>query len=163
MGGSLLTVKNRAYFFDHTSKDLTTYDTNRRSIYLPIVRNNIYDVFQLLDYPDAAVTTGDRATTTVAPQALLMLNSDLIGRASTQLAQRVLGERSDDAQRIDRLYELAYGRLASDEETAAAQRFLKSATDLLSATEPDAEKRSRLSWEAYCQTLLAANEFIYTR
>ena len=163
MGGSLLTVKNRAYFFDHTSKDLTTYDTNRRSIYLPIVRNNIYDVFQLLDYPDAAVTTGDRATTTVAPQALLMLNSDLIGRASTQLAQRVLGERSDDAQRIDRLYVLAYGRLASDEETAAAQRFLKSATDLLSVTEPDAEKRSRLAWEAYCQTLLAANEFIYTR
>lgn len=163
MRGSLLAVKNRAYFFDHTSKDLTIYDTNRRSIYLPIVRNNIYDVFQLLDYPDAAVTTGDRATTTLASQALLMLNSDLVGRASTQLAERILGERSDDAQRIDRLHELAYGRQASDEETAAAQRFLKTATNLLSPIEPDAEKRLLHAWQAYCQTLLAANEFIYTR
>ncbi len=49
MGGSLLEVKNRAYFFDHTSKDATSYDSPRRSVYLPIVRNHLYDVFQLFD------------------------------------------------------------------------------------------------------------------
>jgi hypothetical protein len=41
MGGSLLTVKNREYFFNHTSTDLTRYDSNRRTIYLPVVRNNL--------------------------------------------------------------------------------------------------------------------------
>ncbi len=51
MGGTLLTLKNRAYFFDHTSIDKTTYDTHRRSIYLPVVRNHVYDVFQVLDFP----------------------------------------------------------------------------------------------------------------
>ena len=54
IGGSLLKVKNRGYFFDHTSKDLTDYDSRRRSLYLPVVRNNVYDVFQLLDFPDPA-------------------------------------------------------------------------------------------------------------
>src|SRR5207253_10760707 len=78
LGGSLLKVKNRGYFFDHTSKDLTDYNSRRRSLYLPVVRNNVYDVFALLDYPDAAIPSGDRATTTVPTQALLMLNSDLV-------------------------------------------------------------------------------------
>ncbi|MEX2027629.1 MAG: DUF1549 and DUF1553 domain-containing protein, partial [Pirellulaceae bacterium] len=78
IGGSLLKVKNRAFFFDHTSIDLTDYTSRRRSLYLPVVRNNVYDLFQLLDFPDPAIPSGDRATTTVAPQALLMLNSDLV-------------------------------------------------------------------------------------
>jgi hypothetical protein len=43
LGGSLLKVKNRGYFFDHTSKDLTDYTSRRRSLYLPVVRNNVYD------------------------------------------------------------------------------------------------------------------------
>ena len=43
-------VKNRDYFFDHTSKDVATYDSERRSVYLPVVRNHLYDVFQLFDY-----------------------------------------------------------------------------------------------------------------
>ena len=47
----MLEVKNRGYFFDHTSKDLTDYNSRRRSLYLPVVRNNVYDVFQLLDFP----------------------------------------------------------------------------------------------------------------
>src|SRR5207247_1905116 len=50
MAGSLLQVENRAYFFDHTSKDRTKYDTRRRSVYLPIVRNHLFDVFDLFDY-----------------------------------------------------------------------------------------------------------------
>lgn len=163
MGGSLLQVKNRAYFFDHTSTDRTNYNVNRRSLYLPIVRNNVYDVFQLLDYPDAAVTTGDRATTTIAPQALLMLNSDLVGRASMDLAGRILAVRTADAERIQWLHELAYSRPATDEEIVAGQKFLLEANRLLSASQTDDSKRARLSWEAYCQSILAANEFIYTR
>src|SRR5262249_16783136 len=90
LGGSLLTGKNGYEFFDHSSKDLTKYDTPRRSLYLPVVRNNVYDIFQLLDYPDAAVPTGDRNSTTVAPQALMMMNSELVSNASTDLATRLL-------------------------------------------------------------------------
>jgi hypothetical protein len=163
LGGSLMQVKNRAYFFDHTSKDLTNYESNRRSLYLPVVRNNIYDVFQLLDYPDAAVTTGDRATTTVAPQALLMLNSGLIQQTSTALAQRVVAERSTDAERIERLFQLAHSRPATKEEQVAGQQFLQSAHALLTQPETDESKRKQFAWQAYCQTILAANEFIYMR
>lgn len=164
VGGSLLQhVKNREFFFDHTSKDKTSYDSNRRSLYLPVVRNNVYDIFQLLDYPDAAVTSGDRATTTIAPQALLMLNSELVAQASSNLGERVLAADGDNSQRIALLHSLAYGREATQAETEAAQGFLAAVDQALLVKEPDAAKRSRLAWDSLCQTVLAANEFIYLR
>ncbi len=151
--GSLLTVKNRAYFFDHTSKDLTDYSSTRRSVYLPVVRNNVYDFFQLLDYPDAAVPTGDRNTTTVAPQALLMMNSDFVATASQHLANRLMREiPQGDAERITRLYQLTYSREPSSQEVRMANDLL---WDITTATE------AAQAWTSLCHVILAANEFVY--
>ncbi|MFO1042880.1 MAG: PSD1 and planctomycete cytochrome C domain-containing protein [Planctomycetaceae bacterium] len=161
IGGSLLTVKNRAYFFDHTSKDLTDYSSYRRSIYLPVVRNNIYDLFQLLDYPDAAIPTGDRTTTTVAPQALMMLNSEFVTRTSTDLAQRLLAISGTDEARIRQMYITAFGREATVDDVRDSQSFLaaveKGPGDIA------AEKRRQRAWECLCQVVLASNEFIYLK
>jgi len=162
VGGSLLTIENRGYFFNHTSKDATTYDSDRRSIYMPVVRNNLYEVFQLLDFPDPSVSNGNRASTTIAPQALLMLNGDIVLRAASGLADRVLSETNDNG-RLARLYDLAYTREPTAGEIEADLAFLRDAKRLLEPTEPDAAARSRLAWEALCQTILAANEFSYAR
>ena len=162
LGGSLLNVKNRAYFFDHTSKDLTDYSSPRRSIYLPVVRNNVYDLFQLLDYPDAAIPTGDRSTTTVAPQALLMMNSDFVAKASTELATRLLSQQqADDATRIGEMYQLAYGRDVTPEEVEQSRAFVTEIEKALQPTDPDPANRHRRAWATLCQVVLAANEFIY--
>ncbi|MFM2094928.1 MAG: hypothetical protein RIS70_2052 [Planctomycetota bacterium] len=162
MGGSLLKVKNREYFFDHTSKDLTDYRSPRRSIYLPLVRNNVYDVFQLLDYPDAAVPSGDRATTTVAPQALWMMNSELLGELSDRLADYELARPDlDDADRIRDLISRAYGRSTAPGDEKPWLEFLGELDQAFLATESDSGVRRRKAWSALCQTILAANEFIY--
>jgi hypothetical protein len=144
-GGPALThVKNREFLFDHTSKDQTTYDSPRRSVYLPVIRNHQYDVFRLFDAPDPAVVTGDRATTTVATQALFWLNSPLVLQAADGLAGRTLGD-------VGRVYELAYGRPPTEAEV---QRFLAAATDL---------GGGRPGWARACQVVLAANEFVTIR
>jgi mono/diheme cytochrome c family protein len=163
MGGTLLTVKNRGYFFDHTSKDLTDYNSPRRSLYLPVVRNNLYDVFQLLDAPDAAITNGDRATTTVAPQALLMLNSDFVMQSAAEFAVRVLSAAGDDESRMQRMYAMAYGRKATADEIMANRKFLSELDQTLAGSEPDASSRQRQAWNVLCHTIVAANEFIYVR
>src|SRR5207253_10298862 len=106
-GGSLLHVKNREYLFDHTSKDTTSYDSRRRSLYLPVIRNHLYDVFPLFDFPDPAVPNGDRATTTVAPQALFLMNSAWVAQVCERLAGRLLDDAgADAAARVRRLYRL---------------------------------------------------------
>ena len=164
LGGSLLNVKNRAYFFDHTSKDLTDYTSARRSVYLPVVRNNVYDVFQLLDYPDAAVPNGDRPTTTIAPQALLMMNSDFVMKCSADLAATVLAEtHSHDAQRIGSLYLRSYGREPTADEIASVQTFLRDVEQAVSTSEGTREQHRRRAWDSLCHTIVSSNEFIYVK
>ena len=159
MNGSLLHVKNRGYFFDHTSKDETRYNVPRRSVYLPVVRNHLYDVFTLFDYTDASVMTGNRATTTVAPQALFLLNSDLVERVSRALAETTLAaEAGDDAERIDRLCEQVLGRPASADDLRRCSLFLRQVRQALPS-----ESRPIDAWSALCHVLLASNEFIYLK
>ena len=162
MGGSLLKLKNRAYFFDHTSKDLTTYDSRRRSLYLPVVRNNVFDLFQLLDFPDPAVSTGNRATTVVASQALLMLNSDFVMQAAANFADRLLADSSNDDQRLTQLYVIAFGREPTVDERQADRAFLAEAARA-KATHSDPDQRRRQAWTTLCHVALAANEFIYLK
>ena len=164
LGGSLLEVKNRDYLFDHTSKDKTSYDSRRRSLYLPVIRNHLYDVFQLFDAPSGSVPQGNRVTTTVAPQALFMMNSDVVAQSSDALAKDLLARAEpDDATRVNRLYALAYSRPASPAEASRAQALLSRFDSLLAASEPDVEKRRQRSWALLCQVIFAANEFVYLK
>ncbi|QDT33142.1 DUF1549 domain-containing protein [Thalassoglobus polymorphus] len=155
MGGSLLHVKNREFIFNHTSKDNTNYDTTRRSIYLPVIRNNLYAPFSLFDYTDASVLNGDRETSTVAPQALYALNSDLVITASEKLAERLLQQESDNPeQRVNVLFETTYGRTPTDSEISAVLEYVQQ-------LQTQKKQSEQLSWTALCQIFLISNEFIY--
>jgi hypothetical protein len=161
MGGSLLHVKNREFIFNHTSKDETKYDSDRRSVYLPVIRNHLYEVFQLFDYSDASVPNSDRPTTTVAPQALFMLNSEFAERTSLGFAKRVIKSSDAIEQRIATAYQLAYGRPPTATQVERDKRFLKIFDSQVKATEE--QSREEISWRLYCQMLLASNEFVYVR
>ena len=172
-GGSLLKVKNRGYLFDHTSIDTTDYNSRRRSLYLPVIRNNVYELFQLLDFPDPAVPTGDRATTTVAPQALMMMNSGFVIQAADDLSKRILSSSGDDSVRIEKLYALALGRSPSPDEVTESLAFLQETKLALVASEANKQEASapaadssdpvNPTWSVLCQIMLASSEFIYVR
>ncbi|MHC5540931.1 DUF1553 domain-containing protein, partial [Singulisphaera rosea] len=162
-GGGVLHVKNREYLFDHTSIDKTRYDSRRRSVYLPVIRNNVYDVFQLFDFSEPTSMNGHRSTTTVALQSLFMMNSDLVNEAAGTMARRLLDQSPDDGGRIRLLFEEAYGRPPSDVEISRALAFLGKYTQAAARHEEDAAKRRFLAWQSYCQAIVAANEFIYIR
>ncbi|MEC9095651.1 MAG: DUF1553 domain-containing protein, partial [Planctomycetota bacterium] len=176
MGGSMLHVKNREFLFDHTSKDLTDYSALRRSVYLPVIRNNLYDFFQLFDFNDASVINGNRGTTTVAPQALFMLNSPLVEEASCQLAHHL--EDLPEKQQIIQLYKLVLSRPPSKQELATARRYLKqflaapvlpvsleseSANEQEQQDTPEPMTREFQSLKLLCHSILASNEFIYIK
>ena len=163
MGGSLLHVANRQFLFDHTSKDGTTYDSYRRSIYLPVIRNHLFDVFQLFDYADASVTNGNRTTSTVAPQALFMLNGDLVRAAMKALAGRALREGGAESRdQIRFLYMATLARQPRAEEIQQAQSFVEQFR-LAAAARGSNAPGLGIGWEALCQVLLASNEFIHIR
>jgi len=169
MGGSMLHVKNRQFLFDHTSKDLTDYSSLRRSIYLPVIRNNLYDVFQLFDFNDASVINGNRDSTTVAPQALFMMNSPLVEEASCQLAHQLTD--FPEKQQISELYRLAYGRQPTKSETNLARKYLKQflTTPVITQEQQDNEAPALpmtaefQALKLLCHSVLASNEFIYIK
>ncbi len=165
MGGSMLHVKNREFLFDHTSIDVTKYDSKRRSLYLPVIRNNTYDVFQLFDFADAATLNGDRATTTVALQALFFMNSDLVAQASDGVADYLRNDQSlaDDKARIGQLYLLALGRPVTDVEQARATALLDKLDKASEQKVPDPTQRRREAWSWLCQVVLSSNEFVYVK
>ncbi|MFI4877079.1 MAG: PSD1 and planctomycete cytochrome C domain-containing protein [Blastopirellula sp. JB062] len=160
-GEEVLNLPKWKLVFDHTSKDSTSYDTHRRSIYLPVIRNNMYDGFSLFDFATADVTTGMRSTSTVAPQALYAMNSELFLSASTALAKKLLeAEPDDDQARVARLYEIAFGRLPQSHET---QRLLEYAARVETLLQGDSQiEEPRLgAWSVVCQSALSSNEFTY--
>jgi len=159
MGGKTLPLKNREFVFNHTSKDATTYDSPRRAVYMPIIRNHLYDLFEQFDFPDPAVPNGNRSATVVAPQALLMMNSELVNRSAAKFAEQLLADKdASDARRLELAYVKAYGRTPSSAERKRAERFLN---EFQAADGKDTTAARTEAWTVLCQTLLAANEFIY--
>ncbi len=160
MGGSLLHVGNREFLFDHTSKDETNYSSNRRALYLPVIRNHLYDQFALFDYSNASVVQSQRAETTVPSQALFMLNSDLVMEVSRSVVERLEHQTVDFEERGRLLHLWVLGR----EPTAQEQRLMISLIDpsTQDGSTEDAGAQRR-AWQLYAQALLSSNEFLYLR
>ena len=99
MGGTLLKYKNHTYVTSTASSNDVSYQTRRRSVYLPIVRSAVYDVLSAFDFADPSTSSGKRPSTTVAPQALFMMNGPLMLEESRAMAERVSSGADNDAQR----------------------------------------------------------------
>lgn len=149
MGGKTIPLRNRQMVFNHTSEDHTSYDSLRRTAFLPVVRNHVYDWLHLFDYPDPTMPTGNRPSTVIAPQALLLMNSTLMIDSSTAFASRVMKEEKTLHDRITRAWQLAFGTTPTAEEMAMSAEFLSEAPD------------STRQWSLFCQSLLASNQFVY--
>ncbi|MSU31991.1 MAG: DUF1553 domain-containing protein [Pedosphaera sp.] len=161
MVGKTIPLKNREFVFNHTSKDATTYESPRRAVYLPVIRNHLYDLFQQFDYPDPSITSGNRAATVVAPQALMMMNSALVLEAAEGFAKRLLAPpHSSDVQRLLQAYLHAFGRTPSVLERRLAETFLRS-SQTAQGRGVVSESARLEAWITLCQTLLASSEFIY--
>ncbi len=85
-------------------------DRNRRSIYVLAKRNLRLPMLDAFDLPDMHNSCARRSTTTTAPQALLMLNSDFVLTEATHWAQRLMKEARTDDALIAAAYTQAYAR-----------------------------------------------------
>ncbi|MCA9228661.1 MAG: DUF1553 domain-containing protein, partial [Planctomycetales bacterium] len=105
---------------------------------------------------------GDRSTSTVAPQALFMMNSELVSDAATALARRALNEPLDsDEARVAWLYRSALARPAAEHEVQRASEFVASLSEASEGTDGDDTRLA--AWRSLCHVLLTSNEFIYVR
>ncbi|HEV3340830.1 MAG TPA: DUF1553 domain-containing protein [Pirellulales bacterium] len=160
--GSLLVANPRQYVASTTSVDNTQYDSFRRSIYLPVIRSALFDVFQAFDFAEPSVPNGSRVSTTVAPQALFMMNSTLVTAETGYLADELLRRPApDDAARVQSLYQRAFARFADAAEVDRALQFVRRLESHAAwRALPPAERRQK-AWQSLCRVVVSSNEFIY--
>ena len=162
MEGSRLQTKNHDYVNSTGGTESSEpYDTSVRSIYLPVIRSGLYAPFQAFDFADPSSSNGRRTPTTVAPQALFMMNSKVVLKSSSSWAKRLLARTDlDDAGRIALAYKTAYARPATGPEIGRAQSYLARFDSLLQANGVADAERKYQAWQALCQALMATSEFL---
>jgi mono/diheme cytochrome c family protein len=136
----------------------TFYDSDKRSVYLIVLRNRRHPFLGLFDGADPNATTPQRQTTTVPTQALYFLNDPFFHAQAEKVAARVLA-KADGAARLDELFRLALQRAPTSKEREVATAFLARYTTALPNT-PSAEQ-VKAAWAALARIALASNEFLY--
>jgi hypothetical protein len=140
---------------DNDSKGgVPTDASTRRSVYLPVVRNDLPPAFEVFDFADPDVATGKRDATTVATQALYLMNSPFARENALFAAKRLLTLPTDEARLAD-LYRRAFCREPGEREVSAAKRYLAAYKQTLRArADADVE-----AWAGVCLAVFGSTEF----
>ena len=125
--------------------------TARRAVYLKVLRNSQDAVLDVFDTPDGLVTMPVRNVTTTATQSLFMINGPWMLKRANAMARRLSDPPSATLEeRVQRAYELAYGRKPTAGE-------LKDATEFLQTNAGQSEE----ALVDFCHVILNSNEFLY--
>ena len=128
-------------------------EQSRRSVYIFVKRTLGVPILETLDFASPDSSTPARATTTIAPQALILLNSAFIEQQSRVFAKRIARVVKDDpAAQVERAFQLAIAREPTADERQVAIDFLKRQATTESELPPLA---------ALCKLMLNLNEFVY--
>ena len=142
----------------------------RRSIYTQVRRKQPLTVLEAFDSPVMTPNCDARARTTVAPQALLLMNDSFVVASASHFAERIRREHPDNASaQVARAWRLLFGITPTDAELGEALRYLAEQSETLraraaarpakkDAPPPDPQLQSLAS---LCQALLSTNAFLY--
>jgi hypothetical protein len=154
IGGSLDLSYGGAHIKPGTKSEYGyQFVSTRRSVYLPVFRNTLPEIFEVFDFADPNIQRGQRTSSTIASQALLMMNHPLVIEQSQRAAENLLARsESSDVERIGQAYLEVLGREPSEKESAVALELAGRAGE----NEPDPVR-----WSMLYQVLFQCLEFRY--
>jgi hypothetical protein len=131
------------------------FEEPRRSVYVPVFRSSLPELFEVFDFANTSLVTGRRTLSTVAPQALFMMNHPFVRAQAKLTAERLLDDsQPKEAQRIDHAYLRILGRHATVAEISLSQEFLKSVAT---------EKNQVEAWTQMVHSMFSTIDFRYIR
>lgn len=134
-----------------------------RSVYLPVIRNDLPELFDVFDFANPHVSTGDRPKTTVPTQGLFMLNDAMVMAAAEATARRIVAETASQSleARIERMYQLIVADSPTDNEIKVLRSFLEqTSARLKSSTGGASDDESDVkALTLACHALFASSRF----
>lgn len=132
-------------------------ERSRRSIYMMTKRSRLLPLMTTFDFSDTTASCGQRDVTTVAPQALALLNNQFTHAQSEALAKRLAGHAAGTVEQVKLAWQLAFGRNPSDGELGQAENHLHEQRQHFDGR----NNPGHLALASLCHVLLNCNEFIY--
>jgi hypothetical protein len=130
----------------------------RRSVYIFVKRTLGVPLLETFDFASPDTPTADRAVTTIAPQALILLNSTFMDEQSAALAGRLIAETGTMPEaNVERLFRLALGRGPTAQERRVALAYLERGRQT-AKPETDAQRHALAR---LCKVIFNLNEFVY--
>ncbi len=132
----------------------------RRSVYTPAFRNRMHELFEVFDFANQNSSVMKRNVTTVAPQALLMLNGTFVMSQARAAAEQALSSAdASDAELIEQAFRQTLGRPPTDEERTIAQAAVAPEADRSESRDTDEARLAK--WERLYQALFGCIDFRY--
>jgi len=165
MGGRTLPIRNHKIMSgSEISKCNAVHQQPRRTVYLPVIRSGLHEFLTTFDFPDPSVPAGRRHATTVAPQALYMMNAPLMDTAAQRVARMLMTSAgSMTADRVRAAYELLLTRRATPGDVSQWKRFIDRRMQLAVKTGLPADAAELAAWESLARVLFSSNTFIYVQ
>lgn len=134
----------------------TVFDSPVRSVYLPILRSRVFDMFATFDFPDASAHLEKRSETVMPQQALFYMNSTMIDKVARSMIDN-LGHRNgaDMEASVNQLYLTLFARYPNQEELQLTKDYLYQETFQIN------EETNMEGMRRWVRILLASNEFSY--
>ena len=114
-------------------------------------------MMMLFDWPEHLVSIGQRSSTTIAPQALMFLNSPQGRKYSEMFAARL--PPGSAAEAVASAYRAAYAREPTRNEARQCTAFVQQQEAVYLQQKVNDPRRAALT--DLCQALMSASEFIY--
>ena len=133
--------------------------SRRRSIYFTVKRSQLIPAMQVFDAPEPLVSQGTRPATTVAPQALWLMNNPQVRQWAALWARRATEGAADPAHWVPRAYQQALQRPPTAAEAQASLEFLSRQTDRYRRS--GTPRPDGLAATDLLQALLSLNEVIH--
>jgi hypothetical protein len=133
--------------------------SHRRSIYYTVKRSKLMTMMQVFDAPEALGGIAERPTTTIAPQALLLMNNPNVRNYAKAFAKRIAGNKTIPEEIVRAGYQMALARSPAPEELTGGTSFIRQQKESYqSAGKSNAHE---LAVADFCQILMCLNEFVY--
>jgi mono/diheme cytochrome c family protein len=138
-------------------------DEFRRSLYAQVRRSRPLGVLDTFDWATTEPNCEARTSSTVTPQALLLMNGDFILSQSQAFAERLRHEAGPELKaQVIRAWRLAFGVEPTEKDLRDALAFLTETTAVFKAAPaPKGPPPEMRALATFCQALLSANRFLY--
>ena len=134
----------------------------RRTVYVRQRRKELPTILENFDLPQMIPNCTERPSSTVASQALHLLNNGMVRQLSVEFAQRIQQEVGNDRNRqIDRVYEVALSRIPDDEERQLAVEAMKQIAAEFTDSESSELTPETRALASFCHVVMNSASFLF--